>query len=108
MTRLAEVLALDVSGSIAERRLELLQLFVLSLLAVPMVITLVMFANIDLKATETADELIRKGITTVNVVSIIIICVVLAATSTWFHASKRRFVWAAVVTGFVGCLGTFW
>lgn len=108
-TRLARVLAIDVSGSVAERRLDSLKLLVLSLLIVPMVFTLVMFARADVREASirvdgSASQLIPQLISAVNAVFIVAVALLLASTITWIDQSKRKFVWAAVV---LGCLGVF-
>lgn len=105
-TRLARVLAIDVPGSVAERRLDFLKLFAISLLVVPMVFTLTMFARADVREASTrgvgVPELIPQLITAVNAIFIVAVALLLASTTTWVDQSRRRFVWTAV---FLGCLG---
>lgn len=111
-TRLAKVLAIDVSGSVAERRLDSLKLLVLSLLIFPMVFTLVMFARADVREAAirvdgSASQLIPQLISAVNAVFIVAVALLLASTTTWVDQSRRKFVWAAVILGSLGVFCTF-
>lgn len=111
-TRLARVLAIDVSGSVAERRLHWLKLLVLSLLVVPMVFTLVMFARADVREASirvdaSVAQLIPQLISAVNPIFIIVVALLLASTRTWIDQSRRKFVWAAVILGCLGVVCTF-
>ena len=111
-TRLAKVLAIDVSGSVAERRLDSLKFLVLSLLVVSMVFTFVMFAKADVREASirvdgSATQLIPQLISAVNPIFIVVVALLLASTTTWIDPSRRKFVWAAVVLGCLGVVCTF-
>jgi len=110
-TRLARVLALDVAGSVAERKLDSLKFLVLSLLVVPMVFTLMMFARAEVREASirdgTAALLGPQLIVAVNAAFILLVALLMASTTTWVDESKRKFVFAAVVLGCLGVAFTF-
>jgi len=110
-TRLARVLALDVAGSVAERKLDSLKLLVLLLLVVPMVFTLVMFAGAEVREDSIRDgtdpQLGPQLIAAVNAAFILLVALLMASTTTWVDQARRKFVWAAVVVGCLGVAFTF-
>ena len=61
VTRLAKVLSFDVSGSVAERRLDWLKLGILSLLFFSMTLTTLMFARASFDAACTVQERLYPG-----------------------------------------------
>jgi TIR domain len=135
VTRLAKVLAFDVSGSVAERRLNWLKLGVLSLLFASMSYTTLMFARSYFgvacpkqavlypdyvgagKSGEKQSWLscepaptqkaFAAGMAASNFVCIVLAVLLLVATSTWVDQSRRKFIWAAVALGSLGTLSCF-
>jgi len=96
-TRLAKVLSFDISGSVAERRLNWLKLGVVIVLAAPLMFTIIAFVSVSVT---TFNQLIMV----VSPVSIVVAFLALAATTSWIDPSRRKYVWAAVIVGFSGLL----
>jgi TIR domain len=99
VTRFAKRLSLDISGSVSERRLNRLQRIVVSMLAAPAIGALAWLAT-------------RKDFLGPQIAILMALCVV-AADGTllwrvnWFHPSRQRYVWLALIGGPLGALLTF-
>jgi TIR domain len=133
-TRLAKMLALDIAGSVVERRLDLLKTVVLALLFVSTVFTTLHFTQASYCAavSQAAEEggeswrsfLCRKipsqtpardvlvsffsaSVASVNFVCLLIATLALAAARTWVEPGRRRFIWATVFLGVIGTLAAF-
>lgn len=98
VTRLARVLAMDVSESVTERRLGRVQRIVLSLFGATLLYGVLWLV---------------WGPSTQNyhfalaIIPLMLGGLALAATAKWFHPSRRRWVWAAVITAFTGGIVTY-
>lgn len=104
-TRLANILALDVSGSVAEKKLAALRIWVLLLLAGPMIFSFIAFSGVFDLGSLT--EPTRQTLALVNALAIFTVFLLLTARATWFHASRVRYVWATVATGIAPGVATF-
>lgn len=112
--RLAKVLAMDISGSVAERKLRLLKRAVISLLVFSMIVTLgLIFFDVN----DLYDASIRPGgedpilwaqlAALINPISAIIAGGLLMWNKSWIDRFSRKFVVAAVILCALGLFFTF-
>lgn len=112
VNRLAKVLAIDVPGSVAQRKLDLVKGLALTLLLVAgAVVTLAFCAALGGGAAARGDALIEAGFTPL-VSAIPFIAIILAGALTLtalplMEEPKRRFAWAAVGLAALGTLASF-
>jgi len=93
VTRLAKVLAMDLTGSVAENRMNRLRLGLLSLLGGALLLILGVFG-----AASEPDKFVLSLAGFFVFVSFL----ALGVCRLWFHPSVRRFVWIAVLVGSLG------
>lgn len=98
VTRLAKVLAMDVAGSVAERRIGRLRIGTLSLLAGAMLLILAMFG---------AELHPSKAVLSVAGFCVLVSIVAVGVTRVWFHPSVRHFVWGVLLVGILGGTATY-
>lgn len=94
VTRLARILAMDVSESVTERRLARVQRGLLSLFGATLLYGILWPA--------WSPNSIKNYHFALAVIPLILGALVLAATAKWFHPSRRKWVWAAVAVAFTG------
>lgn len=97
VTRLARVLAMDVSESVTERRLRLVQYLALSLFGATLLFGLLWLAWRS-DVAKPADNIVF----TLAMIPLIAGGIILAAGAKRFHPSRRRWVWLSVGAAFVG------
>ncbi len=98
VTRLAKVLAMDLTGSVAESRMNRLRVGVLSLLSLALLLIL---------ATFGAALVPGKLILSISGFMVFLCFLTLGITRLWFDPSVRRFVWITVVVGSIGGTAIF-
>lgn len=111
VNRLAKVLAIDVPGSVAQRKLDLMKGLALALLLVAGAVTIVAFCAALRAGTPPAGGLIAAGFTPL-VSAIPFIAIILAGALTLtalplMEEPKRKFAWAAVALAALGTLAAF-
>lgn len=113
VTRLAKVLAIDVPGSVVQRKLSLLQSLALLLLFASGALATVVFCKAVYKWVQAGNETLLKDAGFSSLESAFpFIAILLAGTlalvaAPMIEASKRKFAWAATSLAYVGTLGTF-
>jgi hypothetical protein len=111
VTRLAKVLAIDVPGSVAQRRLDLLRSIALLLLILSGVTATVAFCA-ALKSLLPAGTALKEAGFTPLISAVPFISLLLAGTAALVAAPfmedvRRRYAWAATALAYVGTLGLF-
>jgi hypothetical protein len=111
VTRLAKVLAIDVPGSVAQQRLDLLRIAALLLLCAATVYAAIAFAAAMASLVPHGRELARAGFPPLAA-AIPFIAILLAGAATLaaapaMEATKRRYAWAAVLLAAIGTLAPF-
>lgn len=99
LVRLARVLALDISGSVKERRLYWVQRVVLLCLSVPLIFGLSRLGW-DLEIRSFHDGIVM--------IPMFIAGFVLASSARWIEPSRRKWIWLSVITVIVGAIVIFW
>jgi len=113
VTRLAKVLAIDVPGSVVQRKLSLLQSLALLLLFASGALATVVVCKAVYKWVQAGNETLLKDAGFSSLESAFpFIAILLAGTlalvaAPMIEASKRKFAWAATSLAYVGTLGTF-
>ena len=109
--RLAKVLAIDVSGSVAEQKLERLKLVVVSLLVVSMMVTFGFFASgevLDLSIRSADQEPVYwvQFIGLLNPLFAILAGSIAMWKEAWLDQASSRFIRAAAILGALGLFFT--
>lgn len=124
VTRLAKVIALDVSGSVLERRLTLAKTALMLVLCSSVVFTTLSFGRMAAATSVPMARTLHEGTTggvrqdsevdwfmageaSVNFLAIVLTAVVLVGLRTWVTRRSRTFVWAAAIVGLLGTFASF-
>lgn len=111
VARLAKVLAIDVPGSVAQQRLDLLKAMALALLLISAVFTIVAFCAAIGRLAPAGDELRAAGFSPL-VSAVPFIALLLAGTLALMAAPaieerRRKYAWAAAILAAAGTLAPF-
>jgi hypothetical protein len=111
VNRLAKVLAIDVPGSVAQRKLDLMKGLALTLLLVAGAVTIVAFCAALRSGAPPAGGLIAAGFTplvsAIPFIAIILAGALTLTASPLMEEPKRKFAWAAVALAALGTLAAF-
>jgi len=99
LVRLARVLALDISGSVNERRLYWVQWIVLLCLSLPLIFGLTRLGW-DLEIASLHDGVVM--------IPMLVAGFTLASSARWIERSRRKWIWLSVLTMLVSAVVTFW
>lgn len=99
LVRLARVLAIDISGSVTEKRLYWVQCIVLLCLSAPLIFGLYRLGW-DLEIVSFHDGIVM--------IPMLIAGFTLASSAKWIEPSRRKWIWLAVVTVMTGAIVIFW